>query len=390
MPVGTQATVKALTQEALERARRRNHPSPNNLSSLPSSRPGNWCASSAGFINSCPGPRAILTDSGGYQVFSLSELRKMTDEGRCAFRSHLDGSEASPHAGKKAAEIQPRAGIGQSPWSSMSASKRRRPARKAEACASSAPQNGRSARAASIFRNCARRNGNLSQLQFGIVQGRERFCRFASRKCAATSRSRFSWDTRVGGLAVGEPACNDLRNDRGSDSGCCPRTRPALSHGAWGRPETARRLCRAWGIDMMDCVPLPTRAWRVTPASTPAKGRVLIKNARYGPGSAGPIDPKCSCSVCRRYLLAPPIFVILFGRGRKSPRAISRHPTTMSTFYLDIMHQIREAIEFGNLANFSSEMHARYGCGSSLKAEFPEVREPSAGRQKRIEEMSAI
>ncbi len=104
---------------------------------------------------------------------------------------------------------------------------------------------------------------------------------------------------------------------------------------------------------MMDCV-LPTRAARHACLYT-SEGRVLIKNARYAQDQR-PIDPKCSCSVCRRYSRA--YLRHLFAAGEITAAILATHHNVH--FYLDIMRQIREAIEFGNLANFSSEMHARY------------------------------
>ncbi len=112
----------------------------------------------------------------------------------------------------------------------------------------------------------------------------------------------------------------------------------------------------ARGIDMMDCV-LPTRAARHACLYT-SEGRVLIKNARYSQDQR-PIDPKCTCSVCRRYSRA--YLRHLFAAGELTAAILATHHNIH--FYLDIMRQIREAIEFGNLANFSSEMHARYAAG---------------------------
>src|SRR5260370_36048695 len=86
-----------------------------------------------------------------------------------------------------------------------------------------------------------------------------------------------------------------------------------------------------------------------------SEGRVLIKNARYAKDQR-PIDPNCSCSACRRYSRA--CLRHLFAAGEITAAILATHHNVH--FYLDIMRQIREAMEFGNLANFSSEMHARY------------------------------
>ena len=122
-----------------------------------------------------------------------------------------------------------------------------------------------------------------------------------------------------------------------------------------GRPEQLADYV-ALGIDMMDCV-LPTRAARHACLYTSA-GRVLIKNARYAQDQR-PIDANCSCSVCRRYTRA--YLRHLFAAGELTAAILATHHNVH--FYLDIMRLIREAIEFENLANFSSVMHARYTAG---------------------------
>jgi queuine tRNA-ribosyltransferase len=85
---------------------------------------------------------------------------------------------------------------------------------------------------------------------------------------------------------------------------------------------------------------------------------VLIKNARYAEDQ-NPIDPNCVCSVCRRYTRA--FLRHLFAAGEFTAAILATHHNVH--FYLDIMRQIREAIEFGNLAKFSSEMRAKYASG---------------------------
>src|SRR5207245_811709 len=133
-----------------------------------------------------------------------------------------------------------------------------------------------------------------------------------------------------------------------------PKDRPRYLMGV-GRPEQIADYV-ALGIDMMDCV-LPTRAARHACLYT-SEGRVLIKNARYAQDRQ-PIDSRCTCPVCRRYSRA--YLRHLFAAGEITAAILATHHNVH--FYLDIMRQIREAIEFGNLANFSSEMHARYAAG---------------------------
>jgi queuine tRNA-ribosyltransferase len=133
-----------------------------------------------------------------------------------------------------------------------------------------------------------------------------------------------------------------------------PKERPRYLMGV-GRPEQIADYV-ALGIDMMDCV-LPTRAARHACLYT-SQGRVLIKNARYAQDQS-PIDPACRCSVCKRYTRA--YLRHLFAAGEMTAAILATHHNVH--FYLDIMRQIREAIEFGNLANFSSAMHACYAAG---------------------------
>jgi len=107
---------------------------------------------------------------------------------------------------------------------------------------------------------------------------------------------------------------------------------------------------------MMDSV-LPTRAARHACIYT-SECRVLIKNARYAQDQS-PLDPNCSCSVCRRYTRA--YLRHLFAAGELTAAILATHHNVH--FYLDFMRQIREAIEFGNLVKFSSEVRARYAAG---------------------------
>jgi queuine tRNA-ribosyltransferase len=122
-----------------------------------------------------------------------------------------------------------------------------------------------------------------------------------------------------------------------------------------GRPEQLADYA-ALGIDMMDCV-LPTRAARHACLYT-SEGRVLIKNARYVQDQR-PIDPQCSCSVCRRYTRA--YLRHLFAAGEITAAILATHHNVH--FYLDIMRQIREAIRFGQLQNFAAGVRAQYLAG---------------------------
>ncbi len=344
MPVGTQASVKALTQEALEELGAEIILANTYHLYL---RPGHELVRKLGGLHRFMSwPRAILMDSGGYQVFSLSELRKITDEG-VRFRSHLDGSEhlLTP---EKAAEIQ--LGLGSDIAMVLDECiETPAPRDKAEVALKRTTEWAKRARI--HFQECARRNGNLSQWQFGIVQG----ATFADLR-RESARQLLDLDFpgyAVGGLAVGEP--HETTCEMTAEvTALLPKDRPRYLMGV-GRPEQLADYV-GLGIDMMDCV-LPTRAARHACLYT-SEGRVLIKNARYAQDQR-PIDPKCTCSVCGRYSRA--YLRHLFAAGELTAAILATHHNVH--FYLDIMRQIREAIEFGNLANFSSDMHARYAVG---------------------------
>ena len=344
MPVGTAATVKALTQDALE-----------ELGSgiiLANTyhlylRPGHELIRKLGGLHQFMSwKRAILTDSGGYQVFSLSELRKMTDEG-VRFRSHLDGSEhlLTP---EKAAEIQLALG---SDIAMVLDECIETPAPREVAEAALKRTTAWARRARQYFLDHASRNGDLAQWQFGIVQGATfpDLRRESARQLLDLEFPGYA----VGGLAVGEP--HDVTCEMTTEvTALLPAEKPRYLMGV-GRPEQVADYV-ARGIDMMDCV-LPTRAARHACLYT-SVGRVLIKNACYSQDQR-PIDPNCNCRVCKRYTRA--YLRHLFTAGEITAAILATHHNVC--FYLDIMRQIREAITFGHLANFASELRARCAAG---------------------------
>ncbi len=345
MPVGTAATVKALRHEALEELGAGIILANTYHLYL---RPGHALIQKMGGLHrfmSWQG--AVLTDSGGYQVFSLSDFRKITDEG-VKFRSHLDGSEhlLTP---EKAAEVQLALG---SDIAMVLDECIETPAPRDKAEAALVRTTLWAKRAKAYFQtNQNPGSGQQKQWQFGIVQG----ATFADLR-RESARQLLELDFpgyAVGGLAVGEP--HDVTCEMaGEVTALLPKDRPRYLMGV-GRPEQLADYV-ALGIDMMDCV-LPTRAARHACLYT-SEGRVIIKNARYAEDSR-PIDPSCSCSVCKRYTRA--YLRHLFLAGEITAAMLATHHNIH--FYLDIMGQIREAIEFGNLAKFSIDMRARYTAG---------------------------
>jgi queuine tRNA-ribosyltransferase len=351
MPVGTAATVKGLTQDALEQLGARIILANTYHLYL---RPGHELIRKLGGLHKFMSwPGAILTDSGGFQVFSLSDLRKITDEG-VRFRSHLDGSEhlLTP---EKAAEIQLALG---SDIAMVLDECIETPAPRdiAESAVKRTSQWARRAREYFLRQENEAVSGaptgsGLPQWQFGIVQG----ATFADLR-RESARQLLDIDfpgNAIGGLAVGEPHPMTCEMT-GVVTELLPKDRPRYLMGV-GRPEQIADYV-SLGIDMMDCV-LPTRAARHACIYT-SEGRVLIKNARYAEEQQ-PLDPACSCSVCKRYTRA--YLRHLFHAGEITAAILATHHNVH--FYLDIMRQIREAIEFGNLAKFSSAMHARYSAG---------------------------
>ena len=344
MPVGTAATVKGLRQEALEEMGAGIILANTYHLYL---RPGHELVKKLGGLHAFMSwKNAILTDSGGYQVFSLAELRKITDDG-VRFRSHLDGSEhlLTP---EKAAEIQLALG---SDIAMVLDECIETPAPRNVAEAALKRTTAWAGRARKYFQEYAQRNGEPPQWQFGIVQG----ATFADLRCES-ARQLLELDFpgyAVGGLAVGEP--HEVTCEMASEvTALLPKERPRYLMGV-GRPEQIADYV-ARGFDMMDCV-LPTRAARHACLYT-SEGKVLIKNARYIEDQS-PIDPKCKCSVCQRYTRA--YLRHLFAAGEITAAILATHHNVW--FYLDIMRQIREAISFGQLENFAAELRARYQAG---------------------------
>src|SRR5579863_8109104 len=293
MPVGTAGTVKGLTQQALGEL---------GVQILLGNtyhlylRPGHERIRRLGGLHrfmSWPG--AILTDSGGFQVFSLADLRKVTDEG-VVFRSHLDGSEhfLTP---EKSIEIQQALGsdiamafdecIEYPADHARAAAALRRTTGWARRCRDYA----RAER--SDGRSIAQAPTNPGQVLFGIVQGgtHAHLRRESVRQLVDLDFPGYA----VGGLAVGEPHALSIEMAAAATE-ILPKDRPRYVMGV-GLPEQLTNFVGC-GIDMMDCV-LPTRNARNGCLFT-STGRVNIKNAIYA-DDPRPLDADCSCMVCTTY-----------------------------------------------------------------------------------------
>lgn len=358
MPVGTAGTVKGLTQQALNEL---------GVQILLGNtyhlylRPGHERIRQLGGLHKFMSwPGAILTDSGGFQVFSLADLRKVSDEG-VVFRSHLDGSEhfLSP---EKSVEIQQALGsdiamvfdecIEYPADRARAAGAVKRTTEWARRCRDYAVGTGSEARdRANDGAVEERRAINSGQALFGIVQGGTHadLRRESARQVVDLDFPGYA----IGGLAVGEP--HSLSCEVAAVAAAeLPKDRPRYVMGV-GFPEQLADYVRC-GVDMMDCV-LPTRNARNGCLFTSA-GRINIGNAIYA-HDPRPLDERCSCMVCRTYSRA--YLRHLFQAGEILSSILNTHHNV--AFFLDIMGKIRQAIAFGELAEFSSEFQARIEAG---------------------------
>jgi queuine tRNA-ribosyltransferase len=344
MPVGTAGTVKAMTQEALEEL---------GVTLLLANtyhlylRPGHEMIRRMGglhrFISWHGG---ILTDSGGYQVFSLADLRKVSDEG-VRFRSHLDGSEhlLTP---EKAIAVQRALG---SDIAMVLDECIEHPATRERAASAALRTLEWARRSKKEIQTTAASEANPEQVFFAIVQGG--MYKDVRRENAAELVTLDFPGYAIGGLAVGEP--HELSHEMAAETATClPPRKPRYVMGV-GRPEQLVDYVRC-GVDMMDCV-LPTRNARNGYLYT-RHGPLHIKNAEFI-GDPRPIDDTCGCAVCRRYSRA--YLCHLFRANEILSAILNTHHNLY--FFLDIMKAIREAIALGNLSGFSSELQARLEAG---------------------------
>ncbi len=343
MPVGTAATVKGMTQRDLEEL---------NVGLLLANtyhlylRPGHELIARLGGLHRFMAWNGgILTDSGGFQVFSLAKLRKVTEGVR--FRSHLDGSEhmLTP---EKAIEIQRALGsdIGMVLDECIEYPASLERARDAAARTLAWARRSRIA----IDENPPSAS-NPGQVFFPIVQGSTYP---ALRRENADQLVELDFPGyAIGGLAVGEP--HELTCEASSEAAArLPADRPRYLMGV-GKPEQLADFVRA-GVDMMDCV-LPTRNARNGYLFT-RQGPLHIANAQYADDQR-PVDEECGCPSCRRYTRA---YLRHLYRSNEILAAILNTHHNLY-FYLDIMRSIREAIAFGKLSLFSSELQARLEAG---------------------------
>jgi queuine tRNA-ribosyltransferase len=340
MPVGTQGAVKgALHRDLVELGAEIILGNTYHLHL----RPGDERIARLGGLHRFMGwERPILTDSGGYQAFSLGGRRTIDEEG-IRFRSHLDGS-ARGLTPEKAVDIQANLG---SDIAMVLDECLAYPATRDEAATSMERSVRWAARCRDRFRvvQAAAEDGrpegvivaNPGQAQFGIVQGGV-YPDLRAASAEATVGIGFE-AYAIGGLSVGEPA--DVMYDIvASTTPLLPPDRPRYLMGT-GTPLDLVE-CVARGIDMFDCV-MPTRNARNGQLFT-SEGRLNIKNARYAEDPAPP-DPECSCYTCRHFSRA--YLRHLYVAGEIGAAALNTLHNLH--FYLDTMRRIRQALVFGSL-----------------------------------------
>jgi len=339
MPVGTQGTVKAIRHPDLEDAGAEIMLSNTYHLLL---RPGDELVARRGGLHQFIGwARPILTDSGGYQVFSLAHRCAITEEG-ADFRSHLDGTHhlLTP---ERATDVQARLGsdiamvldecLAYPATHAAAAGSMRRSLRWAE----------RGRRRMQELRSGPVEGvtvSNVGQAQFGIVQGGV-FEDLRHESADATVAVGFE-GYAIGGLSVGEPS-EQMYSVAGSVAARLPPDQPRYVMGA-GTPEDLVE-CVARGTDMFDCV-MPTRNARNGQLFT-SQGRINIRNARYAEDDR-PLDPACACFTCRRHSRA--YLRHLYMAGEATAAALNTLHNL--SFYLDTMRRIRDAIALRTFDNF--------------------------------------
>ena len=339
MPVGTQATVKGLTQRDLAEELGVQILLANTYHLF--LRPGAELIRQMGGLHRFMSwPNAILTDSGGFQVFSLSGLRNLTDHG-VEFRSHLDG-DLHTFTPESTVDAQLAFGsdilmvLDECPEYPVSHEYARESMERTVRWARQANEHYRRRIAELPTRHAL----------FPIVQG----SMFADlrRRCATELLELDTDGYAIGGLSVGEPRALSLEMVEASED-LLPRERPRYAMGVGMPAELPGYVAR--GIDMMDCV-LPSRNARNGYLFT-SEGRIIIKHARFK-DDPRPVDETCGCYTCSRYSRAYLRHLFLSGEILYAVLA-TRHNIRR---YLDIMKQIRQAIMSGSFPEYLTSVRS--------------------------------
>jgi queuine tRNA-ribosyltransferase len=337
LPVGTAGTVKAVAQDVLEGLGAEMILGNTYHLYL---RPGHEAIRRMGGLHRfISWPRAMLTDSGGFQVFSLSALRKVSDEG-VRFRSHLDGSSHF-FTPEHSVDVQIALGadismaFDECTEYPADRSRAEESLRLTMAWARRSLEHFRAHRDEVVWRE---ELGGRTQSLFGIVQGG--MYRDLRRESAERLVEMDFDGYAIGGLSVGEPRALTMEMIAEVLT-VLPAGKPRYVMGV-GYPDEIEEYARM-GVDLMDCV-LPTRAARHGLLFT-SEGRLNIKGKRYAEDQ-GPPDPACNCQVCRRYTRA------YLRHLMHSGEALSATLNTIHNlaYYLGIMQRVRGQLQAGGVA----------------------------------------
>ncbi|MDU7472889.1 MAG: tRNA guanosine(34) transglycosylase Tgt [Paenibacillus macerans] len=336
MPVGTQATVKTMSPEELKEMDARIILSNTYHLFL---RPGHEIIREAGGLHKFMNwDRAILTDSGGFQVFSLAEMRKITEEG-VHFRSHLNGDKLflSPEV---AMEIQNALG------SDIMMAFDECPPYPAEYDYVKSSTERTSRWAERCLKSHSRPH---DQGLFAIVQGgmHEDLRKQSARDLTSLDFPGYA----IGGLSVGEPK-QLMYEVLEYTVPLLPADKPRYLMGVGSPDALIEGAIR--GVDMFDCV-LPTRIARNGTTMT-SQGRLVVRNAQYA-NDFGPLDPECDCYTCRNYSRAYLRHLI------KADETFGLRLTTYHNLYflITLMKNVRQAIMEDRLLSFRDEFFEKYG-----------------------------
>jgi queuine tRNA-ribosyltransferase len=333
MPVGTQGTVKAVTPENLQQCGA--EIILGNTYHL-FVRPGHRLIESFGGLHQFMNWNgSILTDSGGFQIFSLRDLATITEEG-VAFRSHLDGSKLflSPEAA-----VLVQQALGSDIMMCL------------DTCIPFPASKDQAIKATDLTTRwasrCRQAQSNREQLLFGIVQG-GMYPELRREHAAALINIGFD-GYAIGGLSVGEE--KKLMHQMTEETvPALPREYPVYLMGVGTPADLVEGVWR--GVDMFDCV-MPTRNARNGSLFT-TKGRISIKNARFKDDHR-PVDEQCRCYTCRNYSRA---YLRHLFQARE---ILSSHLNTIHNlhFYLQLMADIRRAIEVDRFSQFRKDFYSR-------------------------------
>ena len=336
MPVGTQATVKSMTPEELKEEVGAQIILSNTYHLY--LRPGSKIVREAGGLHKFMNwDRPILTDSGGFQVFSLGDLRTISEEG-VEFKSHLDGKKLffTPESVMETEED-----LGSDIMMAFD-----------ECCPYPSTYEytkNSMERTTRWAKRCKEAHKTENQALFGIIQGG--FYKDLREKSAKDLIELDLPGYAIGGISVGEPKEEFLDILRFTTP-LMPENKPRYLMGV-GTPDYLIEAALA-GIDMCDCV-LPTRIARNGTALT-SRGKLVVRNATYE-RDWRPLDEECDCYACKNYTRAY-IRHLIKAKEILGVRLLSIHNLK---FLTNLMEKVRIEIERDNLLNFREEFYKKYG-----------------------------